>query len=107
MLTPLGTYAKEMTLTLFVGFDVDGVTAGASTKRGKPLPLPLMVGSTQSAIGTAGPVYGYRKSTAFLRSFGAALTEEAAKSAPRTAVCVVVFIVAVQADTMKVYTKDD
>ena len=51
-----------MTLMLLVGL-AEGLTAGGSTRRGKPLPLPLMVGSTQSYIGTVGPVYGYRSST--------------------------------------------
>lgn len=46
-----------MTLTLFVGLCDLGWTAGGSTRRGKPLPLPLTVGSTQSATGIAGPVY--------------------------------------------------
>lgn len=48
MFTPFGTYDNAMTLMLLVGFSLVGLTAGGSTKRGKPLPLPLIVGSTQS-----------------------------------------------------------
>ena len=40
-----------------VVFDA-GVTAGPSTRRMKPFPLPVTVASTQSPIGMAGPVYG-------------------------------------------------
>lgn len=52
----LPAYASEMTLTLFFGLFDLGLTAGGSTRRGKPLPLPFTVGSAQSATGTAGPV---------------------------------------------------
>src|SRR5271167_668223 len=72
-----------MTLMLFVGFADAGLTAGGSTRRGKPLPLPLTVGSTQSPTGIAGPVYGYVSSTT-----GAACTqmaESALSSADATA----------------------
>ena len=48
---------------LLVGLSETGVTAGGSTRRGKPLPLPLIVGLTQSPTGTSGPVYGYIVST--------------------------------------------
>lgn len=74
MLMPLGpAYASEITFTLFVGFLDLGLTAGGSTRRGKPFPLPLTVLSTQSPTGTAGPVYGKRVSTSrFSKSAGAA-----------------------------------
>ena len=52
-------YDNEITLMLLVGFSELGCTAGGITRRVKPLPLPLMVLSTQSPIGTAGPVYGW------------------------------------------------
>lgn len=48
---------------LFVGFELAGLTAGGSMRRGKPLPLPLMVLSTKSPTGTSGPVYGNLVST--------------------------------------------
>jgi hypothetical protein len=71
-----------MTLMLFVGLADAGFTAGGSTRRGKPLPLPLMVGSTQSPTGTSGPVYGYTVST--VRLVGdAATTAESASSADK------------------------
>jgi len=56
-------YDRAITLMLLVGLLDDGTTAGGSTRRGKPFPLPLIVGSTQSPMGTAGPVYGYDSST--------------------------------------------
>lgn len=68
---------------LLVGFADDGVTAGASTRRGNPLPLPLTVLSTQSPIGTAGPVYGYVVSTV---GFAVAVNANAARSAEAVAV---------------------
>lgn len=108
----LPAYAKEMTLTLFVGLFDRGLTAGGSTRRGKPLPLPLTVGSTQSATGIAGPVYkllalfdrsirgmsimltyGKRVSTSLASSFlngGAASV--ATNKAPRSADVAVPFI---------------
>lgn len=75
---------------LFVGFADDGVTAGASTRRGNPLPLPLMVLSTQSPIGTAGPVYGYVVSTV---GFALAVNANAVRSAEAVAVFMVEAIV--------------
>jgi hypothetical protein len=84
---PCGRYDNEMTLMLLVGLAPAGLTAGGSTRRGKPLPLPLTVGSTQSPTGTAGPVYGYVSSTT-----GAACTQMA-KSAPSSAEAMVAFIV--------------
>ena len=56
--TPFGMYDSEITLMLLVGLSELGCTAGGIARRGKPLPLPLTVLSTQSPIGTAGPVYG-------------------------------------------------
>ena len=90
-----------MTLMLLVGFFEVGATAGSSTRRGKPLPLPLTVASTKSLhrslsvnlkkkasnelvvkktypMGMAGPVYGKRVSTSGSRK---ADTEDANNSA--------------------------
>ena len=62
---------------LFVGLADAGVTAGGSTRRGKPLPLPLMVESTQSLTGTSGPVYGYTVSLVRLLSNATTTAESA------------------------------
>lgn len=53
----------EMTLILFDGLLVAGLTAGLSIKRENPSALPLIDGSTQSPTGTSGPVYGNDWST--------------------------------------------
>jgi hypothetical protein len=95
MFMPLGRYDSEMTLILFVGLDEDGLTAGASTSRGKPLPLPLIVGSTQSPTGTAGPVYGYVVSTSRGLTFAGTTAAPAVDSrAPNRAERVAVFMLA-------------
>ena len=84
-------YEREITLILFVGLEQEGWTAGASTSRGKPLPLPLIVGSAQSPIGTFGPLYGYRVSTSRFAG-GAASAWNTVPNAPRTTAAVVDFI---------------
>lgn len=53
-----------------------------------------MVGSTQSPIGTSGPVYGYKVSTT-----GAGTAFVAVDSAPSTNSAVVVLIVDVESDS--------
>ena len=80
-----------MTLTLLVGLDDFGLTAGGSTSLGKPLLFPLTVLSTQSPTGIAGPVYGNRVSTS-RASISVGAASVVAKSAARSADAVVAFI---------------